>query len=108
MRPRSVPALSNETALFLIRDSVARRRGLIYGKLHDGKGQHCALGAFWDDNPGATIYSELLEEVATVNDSLPATATPQQRWKKVMEWLRWKIKVLAHGQKRARPSRKPA
>jgi hypothetical protein len=88
------PALPNDTALFLIRDAVAKRRGLIHGKLHDGKGNHCAMGAFWTDNPNAVIYSDLLDEVAAVNDSIPSTATPKERWKKVNEWLRFKISNL--------------
>jgi hypothetical protein len=89
------PALPDDTALFLIRDSVARRRTLIHGRLHDNRGHHCAIGAFWTDNPGATLNSSLIDEVAAVNDSVPPTATPQERWKKVQSWLRWKIKVLA-------------
>ena len=97
-RSSSKPALDDDTALYLIRDSVAKRRGLIHGKLHDGRGRHCAIGAFWTDNPGATLRSSLIDEVASVNDSIPPTATPSQRWKKVNGWLRWKLKVLA-GQK---------
>lgn len=89
------PAIPNDTALFLIRDAVARRRGLIHGRLHNGKGGHCAMGAFWDDNPNAVVYSDLIDEVAAVNDSVPPTATAKERWKKVDKWLRWKIKVLA-------------
>lgn len=89
------PALPDATALFLIRDSVVRRRSLIYGRLHDGKGHHCAIGSFWTDNPKATLKSSLIDEVAAVNDSVPASATPHQRWKKVNEWLRWRIKTLA-------------
>ncbi len=88
-------AMPDETALFLIRDSVARRRCLIYGKLHDDEGRHCAIGAFWADNPGVTLHSALIDEVAAVNDSLPSTATMQERWKKVNGWLRWKLQVLA-------------
>lgn len=88
-------ALSDETALFLIRDSVAKRRGLIFGRLHDGKGGHCAMGAFWSDNPHATVHAALVDEVATVNDSIPATTSPKERWKKVHSWLRWKLRVLA-------------
>ena len=88
-------ALPNDTALFLIRDAVSRRRVLIHGRLHDGHGRHCAIGAFWTDNPKAVLPSSLIEEVAAVNDSLPPTATTKERWKKVNEWLRWKIKVLA-------------
>jgi hypothetical protein len=89
------PAIPDDTALFLIRDSVARRRTLIHGRLHDGKGHQCALGSFWTDNPKAAINSSLVDEVAAVNDSVPPTATPQERWKKVNSWLRWKLQVLA-------------
>lgn len=88
-------AIPDDTALFLIRDAVERRQRLIYGSLHDSAGNHCALGAFWEDNPRTTITSALVEEVAAVNDSVPPTATPQQRWRKVRGWLRWKIKVLS-------------
>lgn len=91
----SRPALPDDTALYLIRDSVSRRRTLIYGKLHDGKGHHCAIGAFWTDNPNVTLNTSLVDEVAAVNDSIPKSATPQERWKKVQSWLRFKINVLA-------------
>jgi len=91
------PCLPDDTALFLIRDAVARRGSLIYGRLNDGKGEHCAIGAFWADNPGQVLNSKLIDEVAAVNDSVPPSATPQQRWKKVNEWLRFKIARLAQG-----------
>lgn len=91
-------ALDDGTALYLIRDSVAKRRSLIYGKLRDAKGGNCAIGAFWKDNPNTALRSALIDEVAAVNDSVPPTATPHERWKKVNSWLRWKLKVLA-GQK---------
>jgi len=87
-------AMPDTTALFLIRDAVLRRRELIHGRLHNGAGGHCAIGAFWDDNPGAVLNSSLIDEVAAVNDSM-CDATPQQRWKKVSQWLRWKVRVLA-------------
>ena len=63
-------ALPDDTALFLIRDSVARRRTLIHGQLHQGN-RHCAIGAFWKDNPKATLHSALIDEVVAVNDSVP-------------------------------------
>ncbi len=88
-------ALPDDTALFLIRNSVAKRRSLIYGRLHDGQGAHCAIGAFWADNPNTTLHSSLIDEVAAVNDSIPPTATPHERWKKVNSWLRFKIATLA-------------
>lgn len=88
-------ALPDSTALYLIRDAVARRRSLIRGRLHDGAGKHCAIGAFWTDNPRAVLNSTLVDEVAAVNDSVPASATPHERWKKVNSWLRWKIRLLS-------------
>jgi hypothetical protein len=89
------PAMPDDTAIFLIRDSVAKRKGLIHGRLHSREG-HCAIGAFWQDNPKATLRSSLIDEVAAVNDSVPPTATAQERWKKVNSWLRFKIKSLTH------------
>jgi hypothetical protein len=84
-----------DTALFLIRDAVQRRRGLIHGRLDGPAGAHCALGAFWEDNPRLTLDWEVVEEVAAVNDSLGPQATPKDRWSKVMSWLRWKVRVMA-------------
>lgn len=88
---RNEVALPDDTALFLIRDSVASRRALIYGHLDDEAGEHCAIGAFFADNPRAVLHSSLIDEVAAVNDSVPPSATPQERWKKVNSWLRFKI-----------------
>lgn len=87
-------AIPYDTALFLIRDSVAKRRSLIHGALHRGRG-YCAIGAFWYDNPGVTLTSSLIDEVAAVNDSVPPSASARDRWKKVNEWLHWKVKTLA-------------
>lgn len=88
------PALPDDTVLYLVYNSVAKRRTLIYGRLKDGKGHHCAMGAFWFDNPKIAVRSSLVDEVAAVNDSIPETATPQERWKTVIGWLRWKLKFL--------------
>lgn len=93
--PRSGSSLPDDTALFLIRDAVARRCHLIHGRLDGPNGEHCALGAFWADNPRAILNDSLCDEVAAVNDSVPPTATPHERWKKVNSWLRFKIKALA-------------
>lgn len=90
-------AMPDDTALFLIRDAVERRGGLIHGRLTDRFGNHCAIGCFWADNPKVTLHSSLIDEVAAVNDSVPPNATAKERWKKVRSWLRWKIKVLAVG-----------
>lgn len=87
-------AIPDDTALFLIKQSVAKRRELIYGHLNDGYGGHCAIGAFWEDNPKAVLHSHLIDEVAAVNDSVPPTATAKERWKKVNSWLRFKLASL--------------
>jgi hypothetical protein len=92
-------ALPDETALFLIRESVARRKTLIYGMLHGPNGEHCALGCFWEDNPKAILNTTLVDEVAAVNDSVPPGASPKVRWKKVNSWLRFKIASLARGKR---------
>jgi len=92
--PNDPPALPRETLLFLIRDSVARRRELIYGRLHGPKETHCAMGAFWADNPKLTVPSDLVDEVAAVNDSVPPTSTPKERWEKVNSWLRFKLRAM--------------
>jgi hypothetical protein len=87
-------AMPDDTALWLICDSVAKRKGLIYGKLSDGHGEHCAIGAFWEDHPGVALHTALIDEVAAVNDSVGPKASPQARWRKVNSWLRFKIKSL--------------
>ncbi len=84
------PAMPDETALFLIWQSVKKRRSLIHGRLHSS-GQHCAIGAFWEDHPGVTLHSSLIDQVAQVNDSIPPTIKPHERWKAVNEWLKWKL-----------------
>lgn len=91
------PALPKDTSLFLIRDSVARRRSLIYGRLDGPGNSHCAIGCFFADNPDASLSTALIDEVAAVNDSVPLTATPYQRWRKVNEWLRFKVKAVRNG-----------
>jgi hypothetical protein len=78
----------------MIRDSVARRKELIYGRLRDGKGGVCAIGGFWDDNPKIALHSSLIDEVAAYNDSIPPTCTPKSRQRRVLRWLRWKLRVL--------------
>ena len=102
LRPECGPArpgstsLPYATALYLITEAVAKRRALIRGHLDGPGGTHCALGWFWVDNPKAAIGTDLIEEVAAVNDAFTdGTTTPQERWKKVMSWLRWRKRVLA-------------
>jgi len=91
-------AMPDDTALFLIRQSVLRRRELIYGRLDDHLGGNCAIGCFWKDNPKVTLRCSLIDEVAAVNDSVPPSATPKERWRKVNSWLRFKIASLTKKQ----------
>jgi hypothetical protein len=95
-RAGNVP-IPNDTALFLIRDAVEKRRALGHGALDDPKtGLHCALGAFWEDNPRTSINWSVIDEVAAVNDSVkPGPNAARLRWQKVRSWLRWKVRVLA-------------
>jgi hypothetical protein len=96
LKSSTLPAISTETALYMIRDSVARRAELIHGRLHDNGGS-CAIGAFFRDNPRAVLSSRLIDEVATYNDSIPPAASKKTRQRKVLAWLRWRLKTLAGG-----------
>lgn len=82
-----------ETAYYLIRESVAKRRSLGAGRLHKD-GLSCAIGSFFDDHPQYALPTAVIDEVAAVNDSYRALS-PHERWRKVNSWLRWKIRVLA-------------
>lgn len=84
--PSSGAALSNRYALRLILGAVCRRRSLAHGALDVGS-KHCALGCFWEDHPDVTLYTSLVDEVATFNDLTPR-ATPKKRWKRMVTWLR--------------------
>ena len=88
------PATPDETAWYMIRDSVRRCSGLIRGELEDDRGRVCAIGAFFRDNEGAALHTDLLDEVATYNDSIPKSATMRFRRNKVLRWLSWRIKCM--------------
>lgn len=90
----TTPAIPDSTALYLIQAAVAKRRSLIHGRLNDRNGGHCAMGCFWADNRGS-INQHLVDEVSAVNDSVPPSATPSARWRKVNKWLKWKLATLA-------------
>jgi hypothetical protein len=87
------PCPPRDTAYFLIRESVAKRRSLAWGAFHRG-GLACAVGTFFDDHPGYALPRDVIDEVAAVNDSYK-NLSEHERWKKVNSWLRWKIRVLA-------------
>lgn len=92
---RSGTLIADETALYLIAQAVARRTELIHGRLNGPGETHCAMGCFWADNPRVVVHSALVDEVAAVNDSIPTTASMKERHKKVMSWLRWRLRVMA-------------
>lgn len=94
LRPETIPGgrdvscLSDAAAIDLILSAVAKREGLIHGHLTGSRGQHCAMGAFWADNPGKGVRTSLVDEVAAVNDSLPKNASRRERRKLILGWLR--------------------
>jgi len=85
-------ALSEVFAFKGIYYAVRDCPGLSEGKLHDN-GSSCAIGAFWDAQPNATLSNDLIDEVAAVNDSVPYM-TKRQRRAHVLRWLRWKLDRL--------------
>jgi hypothetical protein len=105
LRPETVnsdkPCVPESTAYYMVCEAVARaKKGLIYGKLHDDKtGLHCALGQMWNASPQAIIPTKIVEEVAAINDMFNGKETPKQRQKRVLKWLRWKVRVLAGAKK---------
>lgn len=97
---RGTPCPSYPDALWMIRDSVRRRDGLLYGHLHDkARGAHCAIGSFFDDNPKMALGTDVIDEVASYNDSIPPTVSEKTRKRKVLEFLNFKIRTLAGGKR---------
>ena len=96
------PAPDRADAFYLIRDAVKDAQGLIHGKLH-GDGMSCAIGSFWDRNPNLALYTDVIDEVAMINDSIPANVAPRTRRNRVLAWLNWKLKVMA-----GEPAKRPA
>ena len=88
------PAPSNGTAYLMIYTAVQHQDGLIHGKLH-GWGRHCAVGSFFEDNPQQALYTDMIDEVAAVNDSVPHY-TIRERKAHVARWLKWKLQQLGY------------
>lgn len=82
-------APTGPTAYLMVYNAVKSKDFLISGRLH-AWGASCAIGSFWDVNPNCSLYSDFIDEVAAVNDSVPK-ATPRQRRTIVLRWLRWKL-----------------
>lgn len=77
------------TAYLLVLNAVQIQRGLIHGKFQRN-GEYCAIGSFFEAQPNAAMNYKLIDEITTVNDSVP-NATPRQRRLTVMRWLKWKL-----------------
>lgn len=86
------PCMRNGTAYMLILAAVDRQNGLIHGKLDD-RGEHCAIGSYFDQYPKTALPSDLIDEVAAVNDAVPHLTKPQRK-RYVARWLRWKLTQL--------------
>lgn len=86
------PAISDHRVLQRVYSAVRKRRTLAHGKLKTADGR-CAMGCFWEDNPGTAVSTKILEEIAAVNDSVPPTATRSERRKHVLRWLKWKLGI---------------
>ncbi len=90
------------TAYYEVLGAVESQKGLIHGKLDDFTGAHCALGSYYAAHPKQAFPSEMIDEIASVNDSVP-NATPLQRKKFVIKWLKWKLSTMGFGFRTTKP-----
>jgi len=86
------PCPRNGTAYLMILNAVESRRGLIAGRL-EAQGEYCSIGAYFHVNPRTALPTDIIDEVAMVNDSL-VNVTPFQRRQRMRCWLRWKLAQL--------------
>lgn len=82
--------------------AVQHQKGLLHGKLDNFKGEHCALGSYWDDHPDWAVKSDLVDVIAGVNDSAP-TVSPKRRKEIVVQWLKWKLRCLGFNYRVQKP-----
>lgn len=87
------PCPDGGTAYLMILNAVEQQDGLYHGKLDGPRGEHCAIGSFFAVNKKTALPSKLVDEVAMVNDSMPA-CNGKQRKRKVLQWLRWRLAEL--------------
>jgi hypothetical protein len=81
------PSVSNGTAYLMILNAVKTRKGLIHGHLSKN-GEYCAIGSYFHVN-NVPLQTTLVDEVAAMNDSMPALSLRQRRLQ-MIRWLRWK------------------
>lgn len=87
-----MPCMRNGTAYLMVYTAVQARHGLVHGKLQD-HGEYCAIGSYFATNARTALPTDLIDEVAAINDSVPHL-TERQRRLHVMKWLRWKLSTL--------------
>lgn len=95
LRNSSKPGLDYSSTYYRVLQATADHRLLIHGKLRDTQGLTCAIGCYFQeaDKP---INTQAVDEIAAYNDSFP-TLTPYQRWRKVRQWLKFKVTQLQKG-----------
>ena len=76
--------------LLIYRSIIGKGGGLLHGKLRNHRGQACSVGRYFNDHPGTTLPTRVVDEVASVNDSMP-TKTMAQRKRAMLRWLRWRM-----------------
>jgi hypothetical protein len=84
--------MRNGTAYLMIFNAVQSRAGLVHGELQK-RGEFCAIGSYFEINRNTGLPSELIDEVAAVNDSMPTVSRPERR-RRVLRWLRWKLTAI--------------
>jgi len=85
--------MEDGTAYLMIYNAVRDQPGLIHGRLETPKGEYCAIGSYFEVNPRTCLPTDMIDEVAAFNDSMPKL-TMIQRKRAVMRWLAWKLKQL--------------
>jgi hypothetical protein len=100
---KDTPIMRDGTAYLLIYNAVQDAPGLIHGKLRNGEGEYCAIGNYFERHARTGLPSELIDEVAAVNDSVPHKSM-RQRKLLMLRWLRWRLNQLGvPGFEKAKP-----
>jgi hypothetical protein len=86
------PGLSYEATYFRVLQATEACRVLIHGKLENGHGRTCAIGAYFRQT-NTPIHSRAIDEIVAYNDSFPKLS-PEARWRKVRQWLKFETARL--------------
>lgn len=86
-------APTGAAAYYAIYNAVQAEDRLIHGRLYNPKGEHCAIGAYFS-RTGAALDARLIDEIATINDSVAPGVGGKKRRQVVMRYLRWKLQTL--------------